>query len=388
MVRFRAFYNEIDSYCCDWLSNLMDAGLITPGVISNQDVRDVRPEDLLSFDRCHFFAGIGVWDYALNCAGWGAAPVWTGSAPCQPFSAAGGRAGFADERHLWPAWHHLIRICRPPVVFGEQVASKDGLNWFDLVQADMESEGYAIGATDLCAAGVGAPHIRQRLWFVAERMADANGGHAGAERQQCGGEQRLQPEDGLAGEGSGLGRMADSIGPRLEGHAGHGDRGHKPGRIFSQQDGSTAAQGVAGGVADANSIGAKRQSGDAPETARLPQSQCQPEHDADVFERGGADRDGRRSVRGDGVSGLAENSRPTDGFWRDTDWLFCRDGKWRPVEPGTFPLVDGAPARVGRLRGYGNAIVAPVAQAFIEAASGRVCVTAPSVITTDEDVFS
>ena len=58
---------------------------------------------------------------------------------------------------------------------------------------------------------------------------------------------------------------------------------------------------------------------------------------------------------------------PTNGFWRDADWLGCRDGKFRPVEPGTFPLVNGAAARVGRLRGYGNAIVAQVAQTFIEA---------------------
>jgi DNA (cytosine-5)-methyltransferase 1 len=57
---------------------------------------------------------------------------------------------------------------------------------------------------------------------------------------------------------------------------------------------------------------------------------------------------------------------PTNGFWGTADWLFCRDNKWRSVESGTFPLVDGTPARVGRLRGYGNAIVAPVAQAFIE----------------------
>jgi DNA (cytosine-5)-methyltransferase 1 len=59
---------------------------------------------------------------------------------------------------------------------------------------------------------------------------------------------------------------------------------------------------------------------------------------------------------------------PTIGFWRDADWLFCRDGKWRPVEPGTFPLVDGTPARVGRLRGFGNAINAEAAVAFIESA--------------------
>ena len=75
-----------------------------------------------------------------------------------------------------------------------------------------------------------------------------------------------------------------------------------------------------------------------------------------------------------------------NGFWRDADWLFCRDGKWRPVEPGTFPLVDGAAARmgrvepgvarvassnrVGRLKGYGNAINAQAAAAFIRAYMG------------------
>ena len=57
---------------------------------------------------------------------------------------------------------------------------------------------------------------------------------------------------------------------------------------------------------------------------------------------------------------------PTNGHWRDADWLLCRDGKWRPVEPGTFPLAHGAPSRVGRLRAYGNAINAQAAQVFVE----------------------
>src|SRR5262249_28263672 len=60
-------------------------------------------------------------------------------------------------------------------------------------------------------------------------------------------------------------------------------------------------------------------------------------------------------------------SRAVGGFWHDAEWIYCRDDNWRPVEPGTFPLAHGAPARVGRTRATGNAIVAPLAQIFIEA---------------------
>jgi DNA (cytosine-5)-methyltransferase 1 len=69
-------------------------------------------------------------------------------------------------------------------------------------------------------------------------------------------------------------------------------------------------------------------------------------------------------------TGGADRHEPTSqahSQWRDADWLFCRDGKWRPVEPGAFPLAHGVPARVGRLRGYGNAIVPQVAAEFIGA---------------------
>ena len=93
-------------------------------------------------------------------------PIWTASCPCQPFSAAGDGEGFDDERHLWPHLHWLISVRRPAAVVGEQVASPDGLGWFDLVSSDMEGTGYAGGAIDLCSAGFGAPNIRQRLYFA------------------------------------------------------------------------------------------------------------------------------------------------------------------------------------------------------------------------------
>ena len=162
------YCNENDPFAAEWLRNLIDYEMIAEGFVDQRDIRDVCPDDLKDFQQHHFFAGIGVWSYALRSAGWpDDKPVWTGSCPCQPFSAAGGKTGVADERHLWPHWFHLIEKRRPRSIFGEQVASKGGLVWLDLVQNDLEAAGYAVGPIDLCAAGFGAPQIRQRLYWVA-----------------------------------------------------------------------------------------------------------------------------------------------------------------------------------------------------------------------------
>jgi DNA (cytosine-5)-methyltransferase 1 len=167
------YYNEIDPFATAWLQNLMSAGHIPKGDVDTRSIEDVTPGDLDGYTQCHFFAGIGGWPLALKLAGWpDSKSVWTGSCPCQPFSTAGAGTGFTDERHLWPAWFHLIRECRPDVVFGEQVRAAIKHGWLDLVSADMESEGYAIGAAVLGAHSVGAPHIRQRLYFVANPSSE------------------------------------------------------------------------------------------------------------------------------------------------------------------------------------------------------------------------
>lgn len=162
------FYNEIEPFAAQWLENLIAAGHITPGKVERKSIHDLRADELTTYTRCHFFAGICGWDLALALAGWPAdRPVWTGSCPCQPFSAAGKRKGNLDARHLWPDFYALIRAAMPPTIFGEQVASADGRIWLNGVRADLEAVGYEVGAADLCAAGVGAPHIRQRLFWVA-----------------------------------------------------------------------------------------------------------------------------------------------------------------------------------------------------------------------------
>lgn len=164
-----AYYNEIDPYAAHWLRNLIDNNLIAPGDVDERSIEDVRPDDLRGYTQCHFFAGIGIWSHALRQSGWpDDRPVWTGSCPCQSFSVAGAGRGFEDERHLWPVFYDLIKACRPPVVFGEQVASKGALVWLDLVKSDLRSASYEPAAMDLPASAFGAPHIRQRLYWLAE----------------------------------------------------------------------------------------------------------------------------------------------------------------------------------------------------------------------------
>ncbi len=338
-----AYYNEYDPKAAAWLRELIRRGLIADGVVDERSILDVQPGDLRGLTQCHFFAGIGGWSYALRLAGWpDDRPVWTGSPPCQPFSAAGQQKGKDDERHLAPHFAALVAACRPPVLFGEQVASSavfgkaakraggaaDGAPewaWLDDLCGRLEAAHYAVGASDIPAAGVGAPHIRQRTFFGAVRLADADGGNASAEGVQCGGEHRQQQADG------GVGGMADAAGNARQ-KVGAGDDAVD--QQWSEVGGRTEQPAGTG---------------------------------ADGRDRGGDHRAGGGEVGPSRDMADVDRPRPSDSFWSDADWLFCRDGKWRPVEPGTFPLANGVSARVGRLRGYGNAIVPQVAATFIEA---------------------
>lgn len=328
-----AYYNEIDPFAAQWLRNLIDAGHIAPGVVDTRSIKEVTANDLKGFTQCHFFAGIGVWSYALRRAGWpDDRPVWTGSCPCQPFSACGKRQGKADERHLFPTWFRLISECRPNVIFGEQVASKDGLGWLDDVRDHLERTEYAFAGFDLCAAGFGAPHIRQRLFWVAD--ADSQFMETSIKCRERG---RTEFANGCC-----ISWLADTNRDGWEGRL--------SGRKSAQREvinGSAGCNGAACGMAHAKHL------------------QRQEPAPAGCFD----ELPGERNQDSKALAGFGGNSgtHAVNGFWGSADWLFCRDGKWRPVKPGLKPLVNGPAGRVGQLRAYGNAIVAPVAEAFIAA---------------------
>ena len=355
-----AYYNENDKFAADWLRELIADGLIADGEVDERSIVDVRASDLRGYSQHHFFAGIGGWSCALRLADWpDDRPVWTGSVPCQPLSSAGQRKGHADERHLWPAFHRLIAECRPPTIFGEQVASKLGREWFSGVRADLEGLGYACGAADLCAASVGAPHIRQRLWWVA----DAGRQWRQRERQSLAGEtpggqgqeekrQRLRDD---ARDGRDIGGLADAEGTEQPG--------------AKHQTRRSVGYSTDGRLGDANVTGRQaRDTQPVGDGARAGKSSEPSSHDG----MGNADN-ARSQGRGERF-----DERPDQcTAWSSGELIPCSDGKARLIEPGIQPLAHGIPNRVGTLRGAGNAIVPQVAAEFVKAFTAE---TGPQVV--------
>jgi len=354
-----AYHNDTDRYCCEWLFNLMLAKLIPAGDVDDRPIQEVTPNEVRGYTQCHFFSGIAGWAYALRLAGWpDDRPIWTGSCPCQPFSVAGKRKGFADDRDLWPAWFHLIRQCRPPVVMGEQVAS--AADWLTRVRSDLEGVGYAVGAMPVQAACGGAAQYRDRYWFVADCLD---------RRSQVG----CPEDDGRDIERTG-GRPPDTtIGPASPQLRSDGPLARRD--LQRQADAGLQRGGQLGGTGGAEEDPAGAVAG------------------GDLDRPQGTEPAGPASVRrrptdeGSASGGLV--CPPLDGWgqgWTEAEFrsrgfaaavaslpdghqfIECPDGKWRRLPPPSVCwLGNGIRSRVSKLRALGNAIYPPLAAQVIRA---------------------
>jgi DNA (cytosine-5)-methyltransferase 1 len=332
-----ALYNDNDEACAHVLRALIEDEVIAPGMVDSRSIKDLQPDDIRNFTQVHLFAGGGIWSVAAKLAGWADnRPIWTVSCPCQPFSVAGKGAGSADARHLWPDVFRLVCSCRPAVIVGEQVARKAGENWFDGVRSDLESADYACRAVSIPALAVDAPHIRQRLYWVAVANADSSRRAAGDGTVASLGQGRPTYSSSRGSYG-----LADA------GGCGRDGRSQEPFGIAEQR---AAAEWTGGG--------------DVGDAARQRRGEGRPEHEF---------RSGR-------------NATPGASFWRGAEWRVGADGKARRVGTSlcrmdhgsprgvdgfigsgdevvqTIPLLTtGTVGRVQMLRILGNAIVAPLA---------------------------
>ncbi|MFB9087296.1 DNA cytosine methyltransferase [Erwinia tracheiphila] len=253
--------------------------------------------------------------------------------------------GQLDERHLAPTFMRLVTQCRPPVLFGEQVAAAISKHWLDDLFTELERENYACGAAVLPACSVGAPHKRDRLYFGARLLADGVGVGSfgrGISKKRTGENKRYQegirPFKKFGVEGlCPVDHLADTYNTRSQGWE----------RVCERTDQQPAgASGLAGSVAES----------------------LRTEWHGERLHRPGESHGTESSWASAELTGRChpgKSTNPHHSFWSDADWLGCRDGRFRPVESGTFPLANGISARVGRLRGYGNAIVPQVAAQFI-----------------------
>ncbi len=323
------YYNEFNPESAAMIRQFMTDGLIPNGIVDERSITEIDPDELKRYTQCHFFAGIAGWTFALQIAGWPTdRPVWTGSCPCQPFSTAGKQKGKADERHLWPVWFRLIRECRPASVYGEQVAAAVTHEWLDEVATDLESEDYAFGSAIIPACGVGAPHKRDRLWFVADSRSERI-------------YNKRPPEDTRPKSA-------------LQNHT-------------REQWVRTNAREYDECIFDVGDTQHTRPHGEqvagSDTTAICDNTQRQ---DSTSEFKGASEPCNVANTEGILLQGC--QNRPWQGEpWGNSAWIQCPDGKQRLVEPSIRLLVDGFQHRKPILHALGNAIVPQVAAKFIEA---------------------
>ena len=283
---------EIDKYCQKVIKKFWDKKIYN-------DVKEITKQKLKS-DGIEF------------------PEIITGGFPCQPFSIAGARKGTDDNRHLWPEMFRIIKEFKPRWVIGENVRGiisiQNGMV-FENVCTDLEGEGYEVRAFNIPAAGVGAPHKRERIWIVANARRSIWGEQSTWNKESSRSRTHEKTEwscdtSKIRGSSEGAKIMANTERERLEGLSEQSSTiGEQDERLFSRNESSRGQTTRKRNVADA-STGRR-----ASQKTEIP-------------------------TRGNGIEHQS----------------------WWHTEPDVGRVANGVPGRIHRLRALGNSIVPQIAE--------------------------
>ena len=353
--------------------------------------------------------------------------IITGGFPCQSFSVAGKQKGTSDSRYLWPEMFRIIQVFQPRFVIGENVRGivniEDGVV-FETVCANLESEGYEIQPFNIPAAGVGAPHRRERIWFIATNVANPIRNHEGRTISRGNGEEdRVQEEHRENHRSSRFFSRASEIRNADHGHetdVANADRGLRGGRrtigssgadregelhltqeaqtrehLRGETIGRSSVRGETKNVADTNDTGDRapehETNKDGQKTDERWQEQSQLKssgHSKNVANANTGLCDGENhevqsggKTTNNGSSGRATaDVANTEGSTRNVDETISRDGEskaqeiprdgsslrgessWWDIEPNVGRVAHGVSGRVHRLKGLGNSIIPQIAE--------------------------
>ena len=307
--------------------------------------------------------------------------IITGGVPCQPFSVAGKQKGTSDDRHLWPEMFRIIKAFKPRYVIGENVRGiiniQDGVV-FETVCTDLESEGYEVQPFIIPAAGVGAPHRRERVWIIANReesmvnsdnirfqqhsttkeesswrgtsaTSESTSNVSNTESERTGqNDERLWQRSSRISGGQGTSRAEDVENPRRtlrsRGELGAADEDETRKENADQLERSSSAS--RSNVADTESIESN--------VGGLEQRQRERSRQGEVGGASGndANTNGERLQRL-GSEHKLRNSEEEEQTSGNSWWL---------VEPNVGRVAHGVSGRVHRLKGLGNSIVPQIAE--------------------------